>query len=104
MAKAPEEDLQARAFFASVKTLTCMMCGTDTGDTELDLCQSCAAKLIERMRDDGLTCRVCGTSYAVDVPRVRKNRTTAEPTAYLCWVCARLANSVGRETDSMGLM
>jgi hypothetical protein len=61
------------------------------------LCDDCSAELIRRIQTEGiLPCEVCGAWTPVRSPR-------AFATAGLCWVCARLQNSVRGEQPLDGM-
>jgi hypothetical protein len=62
-----------------------------------DLCDDCSAELIQRNLDTGMVpCEVCGSDWLLASPRTWV-------TGGLCWVCARLYNSVRREHPLDGM-
>jgi len=64
---------------------------------QADLCDDCSAELIERARKEGeWPCEVCGAMTSMLSPRCFS-------TAGLCWVCARLQNSVRGERPLDGM-
>ena len=79
----------------------CEGCGCSTAAV---LCRACIDRfmLMILATDQELLCEVCRSPITsvppVRIPpRLQKIITKMEPTAVLCWVCARLHNSAARE-------
>lgn len=74
----------------------CPVCRKQSVRAVEDLCDDCSASLIARIRERGVfPCSACGAWTPLNSPRVQGRSVTAG----LCWVCARLHNSVARETS-----